>query len=761
MTSSHHAKSFVVSILAAGFVAAGAFTSGGASGQGSGPRAAGPDRDLAAEVNALLGLQASTLQRLAVQPGPDGAVTAHVTMDGVARELVLQPATVRSGAYELLVPGPGGELERAEPGPERTLRGTLAGVPGSIAAGALLGDGLYAAVLLPDGQVRWIEPVSARLGAADGGLYAVYDSGDVLATGASCGAGALQGVELFFEVPQQLAGDGVAGEEGGLCEAEVACDADFEFFSDWGSVAAVEARINLIIDTINLQYEAEVGITHVITAIIVRTAEPDPYSATDPGGLLGQFGSHWENSQQSIQRDVAHLFTGKELDGSVIGIAYLNGVCNGDFAYGLVQSDFSGNFECATDLSAHELGHNWGAPHCDCPGTTMHPNIQCANSFSGSSIAAIVGYRNAVGCLDCLGPLGFSYPDGRPDLVDPAGGTSFEVVVVPGNETPLAGSAVFHLSTNGGPFVAQGMAESAPNEYTAVFPAMGCGDVLEYYFTAQTTTGGSDASPPTAPDGSWAAIAADALVDVFQDDFQANLGWLVQNIGTTEGAWERADPVSNSVCDRGNPGDDADGSGMCFVTENDLTTCDSDVDVGSTVLTSPIMDASQGNSIISYWRWYSNTQGSAPMQDTLVVQVSDFAGISWVDLETVGPDGGDVDGGWIYKSFRISDFVELTPYFQIRFIASDLPPGSIVEAGVDGVKLSAAQCAVACPWDCDGSGDAIVNVSDLLALLAQYNSQAPVGCAGGSCDFNGDGCVDVADLLKLLAHYDPAGAGCP
>ena len=59
------------------------------------------------------------------------------------------------------------------------------------------------------------------------------------------------------------------------------------------------------------------------------------------------------------------------------------------------------------------------------------------------------------------------------------------------------------------------------------------------------------------------------------------------------------------------------------------------------------------------------------------------------------------------------------------------------------------------------SGDGIVSVVDLLALLGQYDPTAPIGCTGGSCDFNGDGCVDVVDLLKLLGHYDRDGAGCP
>ncbi len=70
---------------------------------------------------------------------------------------------------------------------------------------------------------------------------------------------------------------------------------------------------------------------------------------------------------------------------------------------------------------------------------------------------------------------------------------------------------------------------------------------------------------------------------------------------------------------------------------------------------------------------------------------------------------------------------------------------------------------VECPWDCDGSGDGNVNVTDLLTLLAQWDAGSPLECTGGTCDYNGDGCIDVLDLLKFLAHLtpDPAGFGCP
>ena len=39
------------------------------------------------------------------------------------------------------------------------------------------------------------------------------------------------------------------------------------------------------------------------------------------------------------------------------------------------------------------------------------------------------------------------------------------------------------------------------------------------------------------------------------------------------------------------------------------------------------------------------TEGDGPMQDVFVVQVSDDGGATWVNLETVGPSGPEVNGG--------------------------------------------------------------------------------------------------------------------
>ena len=85
--------------------------------------------------------------------------------------------------------------------------------------------------------------------------------------------------------------------------------------------------------------------------------------------------------------------------------------------------------------------------------------------------------------------------------------------------------------------------------------------------------------------------------------------------------------------------------------------------------------------------------GSAPAADILEVEISNDGGESWTNLETVGPGGREVSGGWIFKSFRLEDLIQRTSQMQIRFIAADLGDGSIVEAGIDRVKLTLMNCA--------------------------------------------------------------------
>jgi hypothetical protein len=336
--------------------------------------------------------------------------------------------------------------------------------------------------------------------------------------------------------------------------------------------------------------------------------------------------------------------------------------------------------------------------------------------------------------------LSFVFPDGLPETVLPRGGTTVPVEVYANIQEPEPGTGVLHVDTGDG-FVEIPMDEGEPNVYVAVFPASDCGTEVDFFFSVETTDGVPVNAPST---GSFTALSAVQLIVTFEDDFEANLGWSTSS-NAGDGPWGRGVPVD---CNRGDPPTDADGSGQCYLTDNSSAGgCNSDVDDGSVTLTSPVMDASAEGAVISYWRWYSNTFGSAPNQDIFVVEVSDDAGASWVELETVGPGGPEADGGWFEKQFLVSDFVDPTDQFRIRFTASDTDPQSVVEAAVDGVQLLSVDCGVLGDLD----GDGTVGVKDLLILLGAWGPCAD--CDDCPADLDGDCIVGVKDLLILLGNW--------
>ena len=364
--------------------------------------------ELTADVNSALGLSNSHVAR--VEVGPVGsAMVAAIELAGQSAQMVLMPTAVRSPGFQLLEARSDGSLVAVEPVSTSHFRGELVDVPGSRVAASLTDEGLYARVMLADGQEYWMQPMAAHVVSAQPDEHAVFSSADVIEVNRPCASDLLPGMGA---VPDLGAVSG--GNSGGgtlamttLKIAELACDADYEYFLDYGSSGAVQSRIESIVNAINLQYESEVGISHALTSIIVRTSSNDPYSSTDAVTLLNQFRNEWNANQGGIVRDVAQLFSGKEIDGGTIGIAWVGAVCS-SYGYGMVQSDFNNNFACATDLSAHEAGHNWDAGHCNCTSNTMNPYITCANTFHPSlTIPEIVAFRDSLGCLsDGSGPGG-------------------------------------------------------------------------------------------------------------------------------------------------------------------------------------------------------------------------------------------------------------------------------------------------------------------------------------------------------------------
>lgn len=336
--------------------------------------------------------------------------------------------------------------------------------------------------------------------------------------------------------------------------------------------------------------------------------------------------------------------------------------------------------------------------------------------------------------------VSFVYPDGRPEFLTPGEPTVIRVLITGtcGGE-PVGGTGTLSYRINSiGPFETVEMTEVSPNEYEGTIPPADCLATVHYFFSVDVDGVGVLSDPSDAPMVFYSALVTTGLVTPFSDDFETDTGWTVTNSeGLETGAWERGVPVDE-------PGADADGSGQAYVTGNAVET---DVDGGTTTLTSPVMNASLTSSVLTYYRWFFAGFADAP-DDAFVVEVSDDSGETWITLETIETLDPEAGGDWIYKEFPLASVpgLELNNQFRVRFTASDTGIPNIIEAGVDGVELYGFSCSEGCPGDL--SGDGTVGAADLAMLLGAWGPNP-----GHPADFDEDGVVGASDLAFLLGSW--------
>jgi hypothetical protein len=416
---------------------------------------------------------------------------------------------------------------------------------------------------------------------------------------------------------------------------------------------------------------------------------------------------------------------------------------------GSVQAGSSGNsdhwpFESA-GYPACLLIEDWGNPNYH----TLQDNVDEPGYLDYAFATRIT--RSAVGLLvDLAGvdvrldTLGFSFPNGRPQHVDPDGGSTVLVEIFGvGSEVPQPDSGLLHYDIGNGWQTAP-MTFVAGDLFEAVFPWSTCPDEILYYFSAESVSGGMYTVPRDAPSGRFSVLAAYGQVADMSDDFEIDLGWTVENVGATSGDWQRGVPVDDPSWAY-DPASDGDGSGQCYLTQNEAG--NTDVDNGTVRLVTPMLDMSvDGLSIAyEYYLFLDNSNGI----DALLVEMSSNGDAGpWIEITRHDTNGGTV---WHHHEITPEDIsaagVVLTDTMKMRFAARDVAADNIVEAGVDGFRIYRLDCQDPCPSDVDGSG--VVDTIDFFALIAAW------GEPGGPADVDGNGVVDVTDFFLLLADWGP------
>lgn len=352
-------------------------------------------------------VRAASMQdlNLPAQGAPGFEVTVRIA--GQDRKLILRAREMRTQGYKLLVHGQNG-IQEAPRSANITYRGTVQGEGQSLVAATLFRGQLSALIALSPDQPLWnVQPQTDVDKAANPKTHVIHCSRDSLAPQHNCGVSGHQN-------PAQTGGKPALGASA-TKYAEMAIDADNTFYNRNGSnVASTEAKVLTIMNGVDIIYNRDVDIEHLLTAIIVRATKVYS-SSTSLNTLLVEMRNRWNANHRDISRDVAHLFTGAGSFSGTVGLAYVGVVCHPTYHYGSNKA-FHPSLSTNVGLVAHEAGHNWGSGHCS--GSSCY--IMCGGlggcgrdltKFSSGVQSAITNFANGKTCLNA--PSATSTAKGR------------------------------------------------------------------------------------------------------------------------------------------------------------------------------------------------------------------------------------------------------------------------------------------------------------------------------------------------------------
>jgi len=148
-------------------------------------------------------------------------------------------------------------------------------------------------------------------------------------------------------------------------------------------------------------YHNQIGVE--FQAAVQSGANSNLGTSTNSSTALTTFRNYNNNNRSNADVDLYQLFTGRSMDSSVIGLAYLGVTCvSKNFADMFVQhvSDAANPI-----ILAHESGHTLNADHTSSGIMAPSLSFPFPTSFSSDSVAAMTSHINSNYSQGCIGGL--------------------------------------------------------------------------------------------------------------------------------------------------------------------------------------------------------------------------------------------------------------------------------------------------------------------------------------------------------------------
>jgi hypothetical protein len=277
----------------------------------------------------------------------------------------------------------------------------------------MLWDGAQLYVIAPASEVR--DQLLPPLDAASGSVIFRLSDALVPSEHSACATGSeapmLRASDAYEAVLKETR-SGVDEALAGNMHLEVSTIADARFLERYGSTEEARAGVLLRMNNVDGIFGSQLGVQIKVSTVQIHDASTDPLStAASPSALLEELAGLRRRSTELRSSGLTHLFTGRDLEGTTIGIGYLDSLCDTRYGAALTEVGHRGTWYESL-IAAHEIGHNFGAVHDGesgkaCASTPqgqflMSPNVNAVDRFSDCSQELM---RPKIASATCVTPL--------------------------------------------------------------------------------------------------------------------------------------------------------------------------------------------------------------------------------------------------------------------------------------------------------------------------------------------------------------------